>query len=203
MQHSGDRVRITVRLIHGGSDKHIWANSYERDLRDVLALEGDLTQEVADQIHANLTAQNQMPPVQPRPVNLNALEAYLQGNYYLDKAEALMDPRDEGLRRAGQYFQQAIDSQPDFAPAYIGLARAHHNLLWPSREDFAIMRGAGAKAVELDTTSSDARETAALTKFEDWDWVAPRRNTARLSGSTPIMPQHTATWPTVLMPWDA
>jgi len=85
-------------------------------------------------------------------VDPKALEAYLQGNYHLQKG--LMGVRDRELRTAGQYFQQAIDAAPDFALAYVGLAEAHHNLLWPSSEDFALMRRAAEKAVALDLASS-------------------------------------------------
>src|ERR1700674_1630950 len=80
VQRSGDRVRITAQLIHGPSDKHLWASSYERDTRDIFALERDLTEEIAQQVQAHLTTpHNQPAPARPRPVNVKALEAYLQG----------------------------------------------------------------------------------------------------------------------------
>ena len=169
VQRSGDHVRITAQLLHGPSDKHMWANSYERDVPDVFVLERDLTRDIVRQIEARLTTQNQTPPPPPRAVNLKALEAYLQGNYHLD--EARRRPNDKELRTAGEYFQHAIDAQPDFAPAYIGLAEAHHLLLWPSSEDFALMRRAAEKAVALDPGSSEARTELALMKGEDWDWA--------------------------------
>lgn len=167
VQRFGDHVRITVQLIQGTSDKHIWAASYERDTPDVFVLERDLTEEIASQVQARLTMR-QAPLAQPRPMNLNALEAYLQGNYHLQKGR--MGVRDKELRIAGEYFQHAIDAVPDFALAYVGLAEAHHNLFWPSSEDFALMRRAAEKAVALDPASSEARTELALTKWEDWDW---------------------------------
>src|SRR5712692_5335352 len=78
VQRSGDRVRITAQLIYGPLDKHLWANSYERDLSDVFALERDVTVEIAGQVQAHLTTQNVLPLQQPRQVNLKALEDYLQ-----------------------------------------------------------------------------------------------------------------------------
>jgi TolB-like protein len=169
VQRSGNRVRITAQLIHGRLDKHIWANSYERDLRDVFVLERDVTQDIVREIEARLTTHNRMLPAQPQAaVNLKALEAYLQGNYRLN--EAWRKPYDKELRTAGEYFQHAIDAQPDFALAYVGLAEAHHLLLWPSSEDFALMKQAAEKAVALDPASSEARTELALMKVEDWDW---------------------------------
>jgi TolB-like protein/DNA-binding winged helix-turn-helix (wHTH) protein/Flp pilus assembly protein TadD len=169
VQRSGDRVRITAQLIHAPADKHLWANSYERDLRDVFTLERDVTDDIARHVQAQIVTQRQPSSGQPQPVNLNALDAYLRGNYHLQKGNA--GPRDEELRKAGESFQRAIDADPAFVPAYIGMAEAHHNVWWPSSEDFAIMRASAAKAVELAPTSSEAHEAVAMTKFEDWDWT--------------------------------
>jgi len=169
VQRSGEHVRITAQLIHGPADKHIWANSYERDTHDVFGLERDLTQEIAHQIQARLTTPNQTAVAHPRPVNLKALEAYLQGNYHLKKG--FMGVRDQELRTAGDYFQQAADAAPDFVLAYVGLAEAHNVLFWPSSEDFGIMKGAAEKAVALDPASSEAWTEVGYTKWNDWDWA--------------------------------
>jgi TolB-like protein/DNA-binding winged helix-turn-helix (wHTH) protein len=173
VQRSGDRVRITVQLVQAPSDKHLWAASYEREVRDVFGLERDIAGEVAHQVQLRLRIQDRMvatssSPEQARPVNLRALEAYLQGNYHLHQAE--FGPPDKETRMAGEFFQQAIDADPNFALAYVGLAQAHHVLFWPSSEDFAIMRRATEKAVDLGPSSSEAHTEAALTKWEDWDW---------------------------------
>jgi TolB-like protein/DNA-binding winged helix-turn-helix (wHTH) protein len=177
VQRSGDRVRITAQLIHGPSDRHLWANSYERDMHDVFALEREVAADIAHQVQARVSSQNQAPPEQPRPVNLQALEGYLQGNYHLQKAD--MGPRDKELRTAGEYFQRAIGADPNFAPAYIGLAEAHHNLLWPSSEDFDLMRTAAEKALDLAPSSSDAHRAVGMTKFEDWDWTGSQEECRR------------------------
>jgi TolB-like protein/DNA-binding winged helix-turn-helix (wHTH) protein len=169
VQRSGDRVRITAQLIQSPSDKHLWAASYERDLRDVFALERDVTQEIARQIRARVADQDQLLLVQRRrPVSPKVLEAYLQGKYLLS-----IEGRgfgDEGQKEAQKYFQQAIDADPNYAPAYLGLADAHCNLLWPSSEDTAITRKMVERAAELDPESSDARVSLAWLKIHDWDW---------------------------------
>ena len=170
VQRSGDHLRITAQLIHGPSDKHVWANSYERDVRDVLAIERDVTQEIARQIQAQVTTQYAASLQQSRPVNPKALEAYLQGNYHLNRQGR--GEGDEEKRKAAEYFQQAIDADPIFAPAYNGIANAHFNLLWPSSEDAKIVRTAAERAVELDPDSSDARVTLGHLRLCSWDFRA-------------------------------
>jgi TolB-like protein len=169
VQRSSDRVRITVQLIHGPSDMHLWASSYERDMSDVFAIERDVTQDIARQVQARLTMPNQVAVAQPRPVNQIALEAYFQGNYHLKKG--LMGARDNEFRTAGEYFEQAIDAAPDFALAYVGLAEAHNTLFFPSNDDFGIMKGAAEKAVALEPASSEAWTELASTKTNDLDWA--------------------------------
>ena len=166
VQRSGDRVRITAQLIHAPEDKHLWAKSYERDLRDVFTLEQEVTDDIARQVQAQIATRVQS-PVQPRPLDRNVLDAYLQGNYYLNKDTG---KEDERLKKESDFFQQVIDAEPNFAPAYLGLAEAHH-LWWPSSEDFGVVQAAAAKAAELAPTSSDAHCALAGAKFEDWDWT--------------------------------
>jgi TolB-like protein/DNA-binding winged helix-turn-helix (wHTH) protein/tetratricopeptide (TPR) repeat protein len=178
VQRSGDRVRITAQLIHGPSDKHLWAKSYEREMHDVFTLEREVTDDVANQVRARVTTQRQSPPSQPRPVNLNALDAYLQGKYHLNKGED-RGPRDEELRKAGEFFQHAIDADPTFVSAYVGLAESHHDVFWPSSRDFAIMQASAEKALELDHTSSEAHQIVGETKWEDWDWTGAAEEARR------------------------
>jgi TolB-like protein/DNA-binding winged helix-turn-helix (wHTH) protein/tetratricopeptide (TPR) repeat protein len=157
VQRSGDRVRITARLIQSSTDKHLWANSYERDTRDVFTLEREVTADIARQVQAKVTAQDQVTPAQPRPVNPDALEAYLQGSYHLNSFGKGFG--DEEKRKAAGYFQQAIAADPNFAAAYNGMANAHYELLWPSTQDAEIATKAAERAVELDSNSSDAQCT--------------------------------------------
>jgi TolB-like protein/DNA-binding winged helix-turn-helix (wHTH) protein/tetratricopeptide (TPR) repeat protein len=181
VQRFGDRVRITVQLIHASSDTHIWASSYERDMRDVLVLERDVTEDVARQVQARLTTENQA--VAPRPVKPEALDAYLQGNYYLNRYGK--GGGGEEKARAAEYFQQAIAADPNFAPAYKGLADAHY-AAWPSSQDAAIVINATNRALELDPNFADARVILAEIKFfHDWDFRGGEQEVRRAIALSP------------------
>jgi len=166
VKRSGDRVRITAQLIHGPSDKHLWAKSYDRDMRDVLTFEQEVTADIARRVQ--MRAMTGRETAQLQPVDLEALEAYLQGNYHLNKADE--GPRDEELRKAGEFFQQAINTAPNFASAYIGLANSHFNVWWGSGDDWSVMGRAAERAVALDPGSSNAWNALGNAKTVDWDW---------------------------------
>jgi len=166
VQRSGERIRITAQLIYGPSDKHLWAKSYEEDLRDVFALQTRVASDIAQQVQAKLTQKSAS--LQPRPVDPKVLDAYVQGSYYLNSSGR--GAGDEDKKKARKYFQQAIDLDPEFAPAYIGLAESHVLLLQGEPENLVIAKKAVERALELDPNSSDAYMELALIKWELWDW---------------------------------
>jgi len=168
VQRSGDRVRITAQLIQGPEDRHLWASSYQGEMRDVFALERDVTEEIARQVRVRLRMPNDAPLTQPLQVNPKALDAYLQGNYYLTRGERSFN--DEEKRKAAEYFQEAIDVEPNFTPAYIGLANAHDNRRLGSSEDKAIMTRAAEKALVLDPKSSEAMAILASVTWANFEW---------------------------------
>jgi TolB-like protein/DNA-binding winged helix-turn-helix (wHTH) protein/tetratricopeptide (TPR) repeat protein len=167
IHRSGDRVRITAQLIHVQSDRHLWANTYEGDFRDVFALERNVTQDIARQVQARLMS-NPSQPMQPRPTNPKALDAYLQGNYHLQRYGRGAGV--EEMKKASDLFQQAIDADPKFAPAYFGLAYAHAALPQVSPEDSAIARKAEETGLALDPNSPEAQTILADNKLRDLDW---------------------------------
>ncbi len=177
VQRDGDRVRITAQLIYAPSDKHLWAKSYERDMRDVFGLEQDVAEDIAHQVQACLLVAKPPLPPQPRLVKPEVLEAYIQGNYHLQGGGR--GGGDEESKEAEKYFQHAIDLDPNFTPAYIGLARAHNSLSRAGPEDLAIMRSAAEKAVALDPSSSDAVLTLGDAQRMAWDWHRAEENYRR------------------------
>jgi tetratricopeptide (TPR) repeat protein len=136
-------------------------------MRDIFSLEREVTGDIAHQVRARLTTPDHMAVPPPRPADPKVLEAYLQGNYHLGHFSR--NSSAEELKRAQEYFQQAIDADANFAPAHNGLANTHINLLWPSNQDFGIARTMAERAVELDPTSADARVTLGLIKELAWD----------------------------------
>ena len=167
---SGDDVRVTLQLVYAVQDTNVWAYSYERHVSDVFALDRDVAQAIARQVQTRLAPpQNQTGRTQLRPVNVKALEAYLQGRHHLDQVGR--GSGDTEARQAADYFQQAIQDDPDFVQAYSGLAEAHNHRLLPLSEDADIVREAQEKVVALAPDSVEAALCLADAKARQWDWA--------------------------------
>jgi TolB-like protein/DNA-binding winged helix-turn-helix (wHTH) protein/Tfp pilus assembly protein PilF len=170
VQRSGDRVRITAQLIHAPTDHHLWAESYDRELKDVLALQDDVARAIADEIKVTLTPQERMSLAAVRPVNPGAYEAYLKGRYYWNKRTA------EGIKKASDYFQQAINQQPNYGIAYSGLADCSSGLAWHGfaspTEALPRAKTAALQAIEIDSTSGEAHASLALVLSHQRNWAA-------------------------------
>ena len=164
----GDMVRITAQLIDAPSDKHLWAESYERDTRDVLSMQDELASAIARQIDIELTPPEQARFAKPRPVNPDALEACLKGVYFLRKLTG------EGIQKARAYFEQSIKIDPNFAPPYVGLAAMYiTGLVFPHQEAMTKAKELIATALRLDGTNADAHTWLATLHWNyDYDWVA-------------------------------
>jgi TolB-like protein/Tfp pilus assembly protein PilF len=165
---AGDRVRITAQLIRASTDTHLWAQSYDRDLRDVLALQGEVAGLVAHEIQVKLTPQEQARLARAQPVNPEAHLAYLRGRHALEKMTQ------EDLSKALAYFQKAIDIDPNYAPAYAGVADAYYgfsNIYISSREAMPRVKTAALQALALDDTLAEAHVSLAITKLvHDYDY---------------------------------
>lgn len=169
LKHSGERLNITLQLSSTRPNGQLWADGYERDIHEVFAIERDPSQVIAVQIQVELTGERQAQLGLRHSVSAEALEVYLQGNYHLRKFSR--HSGDEEKRKAANYFQQAIEADPKFAPAYNGLAQAHMDLLLGSSEDVVIARRAAESAIELDHACSEARVSLAMLKWKpDLDW---------------------------------
>jgi TolB-like protein/DNA-binding winged helix-turn-helix (wHTH) protein/Tfp pilus assembly protein PilF len=167
---SGNRVRIDAQLIEAAADRHLWAKSYERDARDVLALQGDLAGAIASQVQNQLTPKQQARLGNSRVVNPEAYEAYLKARFYWNKRTS------EGFRRAIEYFNDAWKKDPNFAAAQAGVADTYALLasyqLVPVKEAYSHARVAAAKALALDDSIAEAHVALAMVK-EDDDWDLP------------------------------
>jgi len=170
---SGDQVRITAQLIEAATDKHLWSRSYEGELRDTLALQSRVASAIADQIRINLTPQEQAALKNVKVVNPQAYESYLKGRYFWNKRTA------DGLKVALAYFNQAVEEDPKYAPAYSGLADTYALLgdwqyaVMTPKEAYPKAKAAAIKALELDSALGEAHNSLAfvLDGF-DWDFDA-------------------------------
>jgi len=123
VMRSGNRVRITARLIDAHSDRSLWAQSYERDLRDVLTLQDEVARQIATAVGANLTAGERARLASSREVNPDAHEAYLRGAFYWNWFTC------EGFKKGLPYFEQSVDKDPHFALAYLGVAQSYSTMV--------------------------------------------------------------------------
>ena len=166
---SGDRVRITAQLIDATADKHLWSQSYEGELKDTLALQNQVARAIADQIRIKLNPQEQAALKIARVVNPEAYESYLKGRYFWNKRTP------DSLKVALAYFNQAIDEDPNYAQAYSGLADTYALLgdwqyaVMTPKEAFPRAKAAAIKALELDSTLSEAHNSLAFC-FDAFDW---------------------------------
>jgi TolB-like protein/DNA-binding winged helix-turn-helix (wHTH) protein/Tfp pilus assembly protein PilF len=170
---SGDRVRITANLVQASPEKHLWADSFERDLRDVLTLQDDVSRAIANGIRIRLTPQEQARLASAHPVNPEAYEAYLEGRYFYDKLWPGGGPK------ASEYFELAIEKDPAWALPYSGLADSYLTAGATSAIPNEFCRKAKAAALEAVKRDDEAAEThAILANVEfwcDWDWVGAER----------------------------
>jgi TolB-like protein/DNA-binding winged helix-turn-helix (wHTH) protein/Flp pilus assembly protein TadD len=169
---SGDQVRITAQLIEAATDKHLWSQSYEGQLRDTLALQNQVARAIADQIRINLNSQEQAALKSVRVVNPEAYESYLKGRYFWNKRTA------DGLKVALAYFNQAIEQDPKYAQSYSGLADTYALLgdwqyaVMTPKEALPKAKAAATKALELDSTLGEAHNSLAFC-LDGFDWDFP------------------------------
>jgi serine/threonine protein kinase/tetratricopeptide (TPR) repeat protein len=166
---SGKRVRVTAQLIQAQPETNLWGESYERDVRDVLTLQREVASNIAREIRLQLTPLQQARLQSRDNPDPEAHEAYLKGLYYWYKAEP------ENFVKSREYFQQAIDRDPNYALAYFGLANyyaaeAVRGMAPPTRA-FPLAKAAAEKALQLDPSSAEAHLARGGPKlFYDWDW---------------------------------
>jgi eukaryotic-like serine/threonine-protein kinase len=175
---SGDRVRISAELVEASTDRQLLAQSYERDIRDVLALQSEIAQAITKEIRIKLTSQEQARLVTTVPVDPRAFEACLKGRYFWNKRTA------EGFFRGVEYFEQGITADDKYAPAYAGLADSYLMLaeygLLPPNEALPKAKAAAAKALALDDTLSEAHTSlGSIAEDYEWDWVGAQREFRR------------------------
>jgi TolB-like protein/Tfp pilus assembly protein PilF len=173
----GNQVRITAQLIDAATDHHLWATNYDRDITDVLRLQAEVAQDIASAVQVTLTPQEKAKLAVARIVNPAAFDAYLKGRQYWYQFTP------EGLQKAKEASLEAIQIDPEYAPAYAMLADCYVVLanmgLLPPAIAYGKAKEALAKALTLDESSDALRAQAAVDLFFDWDWPATKQHLDR------------------------
>lgn len=169
---AGQRVRITAELVQVSTDQHLWADTYESQIGDILALQNRVSSAIVDQIRINLTPEDKERLAKNPSVSPEAYEDYLKGRYYWNKRSG------EGFAKAIGYFEDATRKDPQYALAYAGLADCYGiigatifgNL--PAAEAAPKAKAAAIRALEIDPSLAEAETSLAIAKFNyDWDWA--------------------------------
>ena len=182
--HSGDRVRITALLVDTATDRHLWAETYERDVGDILSLQSEVAKAIAGEIQVTITPQEVARLARPRTIDPEAYHSYLKGRYHWEKRS------EEGLKRALHFFQEAIERDPTYAPAYAGIADYYITLgnynLADSHESYPKGKAAALRALEMDPGSAEAYTSLGTVKGSyEWDREGAERDFRRAIGLNP------------------
>ena len=185
---SGDRLRIATQLLDARQDRHLWAQSFESDLKDVPALQDKIASEIAKQVQFTLTSREKMRPSSERPVKPEAYEEYLRGEYLLSR----MTP--DSVGKAARYFEQAIERDPYYSSAYAKLAGSYQILgnmgVMPKGVSYREAASLNARALELDPQSAAAHAVRAWKLLSyDLDFVAAGAEFKRAVELNPNLPE--------------
>jgi TolB-like protein/Flp pilus assembly protein TadD len=187
VQRSGDRVRVTLNLIDAAADQHLWAEMYDRDLPNVLAIQSDITQAIAQQIRVKLTPREEAGLAPKRRVNPDAYQLYLKGRYFAARVN------EANLRKSIEFYEQALQEDPTYAAAHVGLGESYGQLAYigalPVEEGNSRMKAAATKALEIDETLGEPH--AALGSYNlyyRWDGPAAEREFKRSIELSPNYP---------------
>jgi tetratricopeptide (TPR) repeat protein len=175
ISRSQNRVRVTAQLVYAPTDTHLWAESYDRDLNDVLSLQQDLARSIAERVNVASSPSNASPELSRAPVNQAARDAYFRGRYYWFSGR---------YEKSREFFQEAIHLDPSYATAYAGLADSYaaEAVVGELRplDAMPLAETASKKALELDDSLAEAHHTAAAIKlFYRWDWDGAEKECER------------------------
>jgi len=174
VQQAGDEARFTLQLIDGRTDRNLWSQSYQRNLRDVLTLQGEIARTVSDEIQITLSPQTEARFAQERSVTSDALRLWVVGNHHLKGYSS------EHFEKALQAFTEASNRDPEFAGAFAGIAQAYTNLggWYGSKEPRNVLhlaRSAAEEAIRLDPSLAEAHFALAEIHRFEWNWNAAER----------------------------
>jgi len=171
VMREGNRIRVTAQLIRGSTDEHFWSETYDRELRDVFTLQGELAQSIAEKVKVTVTGEEHERLTAARSVAPEVYESYLKGQFKLNSSNSRTE-----LERSVGYFEEAIQRDPTFAASYVGMAAAYSELGTvyigaPPAETRPKVMAAARKALALDPDIAEAHVLLANTLQEEWNWT--------------------------------
>ena len=177
VRKAGNRLRVNAQLINAEDGYHLWSERYDRDMDDVFEVQDDIARSVVDVLKVKLLGRADAPLVKPSTDNLEAYNLYLKGRFYWDQMP-------EGPQKAIQCFEQAIEKDPTYAPAYAGIADSYNVLGWfgvvAPRDAYPKAEAAARRALNLDDSLADAHASLGyFATFYAWDWGLARRELQR------------------------
>jgi TolB-like protein/DNA-binding winged helix-turn-helix (wHTH) protein len=186
VQRSGDRVRITAQLIYGATDQHIWAKSYERDVKDLLDLQSTVANEIAIQIKAKVTPEEQARFANPRVINPKALDAYFEARYHINQCQRLPYYKGkthsirEEASKAVFFLDEAVREDPNYIPPYVAYLDVIYHTDVPLLEYVPKVHAALTKALELDENNVAAHVALAKLMMQfDYNWAGAEKEYKR------------------------
>lgn len=189
IQRGGDRVRVTVRLIHTESKSQIWAAQFDEKLTDVFTMQDAISAQVAKSLSLNLSDLEQRRIKKKYTEDVDAYQAYLKGRYFLNKQTR------EDLEKTIEHFQQAIRLSPNYALAYAGLADVYANRAYRSgtpqarEQNYKLAKRAALTAIEIDNDLAEAHASLGfILRSADWDWIESERSLKRAIELNPNYP---------------
>jgi TolB-like protein/tetratricopeptide (TPR) repeat protein len=190
VRRAGTRARISAQLIRVSDECHVWAQSYERSLNDVLALQAEVSRAIAREVQIKLTAseQTRLDLDNNRSIDSQAHELYLRGRHFWYKRT------EDGMRNSIEFFENAIRHDPSYAPAYHGVSDAHTMLacrgIVPTAEAFHKAKAAARQALRIEPELGEGYASLAHVRLHDWDWVGLEEEFTR---SIELNPGHAIT----------
>ena len=171
VRKAGNRLRITAQLVNVADGYHLWSERFDRDMEDIFAIQDEISLAIIDKLKIKLLGKEKKMLVKRHTENQEAYNLYLKGRYFWNRRHEI------GFKKSIDYFQQAIEKDPLYAPAYVGIADTFNTLGYfgylPPEEAFPKAKAAAEKALEIDAAFGDAYASLGLTStLYDWDWSA-------------------------------
>ncbi len=186
IQRSGDRTRVTVRLLRVADGELLWGDEFDEKFTDMFSVEDSISQKVANALTINLTGDEQRHLLRPFTLNNDAYQLYMKGRFFWNKRTV------DGVKKSIDYFQRAIAADPNFAMAYAGLADSYTlagsygYIILPPREAMPKAEAAAAKALAIDDSLAEAHASLGYIKFTyDWDWTGAEEEFKRAIALNP------------------